>query len=48
MGKQCNVILKEPQATEGSPEVSTDLLRTSGDPSTPLVPRSAQDDAHLY
>lgn len=31
-------------ATEESPEVSTQFVEVQGDPSTPLVPRSAQDD----
>ena len=40
-----DVILKGALRPEGSPIVSTGYyVETSGDPSTPLVPRYAQDD----
>jgi len=40
-----DVILKGALRPEGSPTISTDYcVETSGDPSTPLVPRYAQDD----
>lgn len=39
-----NVILKGATRPEGSPEILTESVGTSGDPSAPFVPHSAQDD----